>query len=85
MKSALDPTVKAIHSEKMRSWLLLEDAVLFSQASITVDREDLEELAVEYVTKNAYFKAARSSSVPSSGWPSEFAPCHSLRPWTENP
>ena len=61
MKLALDASVPAVQSEDLRRWLLLEDDVLFRQATITMGVEGLKGLATEYLAKeDAGFEAAKT-------------------------
>jgi hypothetical protein len=61
MKLALDASVPSVQSEDLRRWLLLEDDVLFRQATITLGVEGLKELASEYLAKeDAGFEAAKT-------------------------
>jgi hypothetical protein len=61
MKRALDASVPSVQSEDLRRWLLLEDDVLFRQATITMGVEGLKELATEYLaTEDAGFEAAKT-------------------------
>ena len=61
MKRALDASVPSVQSEDLRRWLLLEDDVLFRQATITMGVEGLKELATEYLAKeDAGFEAAKT-------------------------
>jgi hypothetical protein len=61
MKLALDGSVPSVQSEDLRRWLLLEDDVLFRQATITMGVEGLKELATEYLAKeDAGFEAAKT-------------------------
>ena len=61
MKRALDASVPSVQSEDLRRWLLLEDDVLFRQATITMGVEGLKELASEYLAKeDAGFEAAKT-------------------------
>jgi hypothetical protein len=61
MKLALDASVASVRSEDLRRWLLLEDDVLFRQATITMGMEGLQELATEYLAKeDAGFEAAKT-------------------------
>ena len=48
MKLALDASVQTAQSEDLRRWLLLEDDVLFRQATVTVGLVELAALANEY-------------------------------------
>jgi hypothetical protein len=60
MKLALDASVqKTAQSEDMRRWLLLEDDVLFRQATLTVGLVELAALANEYAEKDSHFEAAK--------------------------
>jgi hypothetical protein len=61
MKLALDVSVPSVQSEDLRRWLMLEDEVLFRQATITLGVEGLKELATEYLAKeDAGFEAAKT-------------------------
>jgi hypothetical protein len=61
MKLALDALVPSVQSEDLRRWLLLEDDVLFRQATITMGVKGLKELATEYLAKeDAGFEAAKT-------------------------
>jgi hypothetical protein len=61
MKLALDASVQAVQSVDLGRWLLLEDDVLFRQATITLGVEGLKGLATEYLAKeDAGFEAAKT-------------------------
>jgi hypothetical protein len=60
MKLALDASAPMVQSEDLRRWLLLEDDVLFRQATITMGLAGLATLAKEYTEKEAWFEAGRS-------------------------
>jgi hypothetical protein len=57
MKLALDASAPMVQSEDLRRWLLLEDDVLFRQATITMGMAGLTVLAREYTEEEAYFEA----------------------------
>ena len=59
MKLALDASVQTAQSEDLRRWLLLEDDVLFRQATVTVGLVELAALANEYAEKGSHFEAAK--------------------------
>lgn len=59
MKLALDASVQTAQSEDLRRWLLLEDDVLFRQATLTVGLVELAALANEYAEKGSHFEAAK--------------------------
>ena len=63
MKLALDASVQTAQSEDLRRWLLLEDDVLFRQATVTVGLVELAALANEYAERRA-----RISRLPSAPW-----------------
>ena len=60
MTQAVDPSTPKVQSEPLRSFLLLEDSVLFLQAAIAMGAEDLHVLAAEYVTNGLLFEAAKA-------------------------
>jgi hypothetical protein len=59
MKLALDASVQTAQSEDLRRWLLLEDDLLFRQATVTVGLVELAALANEYAEKGSHFEAAK--------------------------
>ena len=59
MKLALDASVQTAQSEDLRRWLLLEDDVLFRQATVTVGLVELAALANDYAEKGSHFEAAK--------------------------
>jgi hypothetical protein len=59
MKLALDASVQTAQSEDLRRWLLLEDGVLFRQATVTVGLVELAALANEYTERGSHFEAAK--------------------------
>ena len=57
MKLALDASAPMMQSEDLRRWLLLEDDVLFRQATMTMGLAGLAALTKEYAAKEACFEA----------------------------
>jgi hypothetical protein len=66
MKLALDTSAPMVQSEDLRRWLLLEDDVLFRQATITMGVAGLTALAKEYAEKDRYFEAAKATFAQSN-------------------
>jgi hypothetical protein len=66
MKLALDASAPMMQSENLRRWLLLEDDVLFRQATITMGLPELTALAKEYAENEAFFEAAKATFAQSN-------------------
>eukprot|EP00935_MAST-01C_sp_MAST-1C-sp1_P002852 g2852.t1 len=60
MQHALEASIQKVESERLRGWLLLEDEVLFEQATITMGVEGLKALATECASNGALFPAVKA-------------------------
>ena len=69
MRATLDETsCPTVQSEDLRRWLLLEDSVLWHQASAVMGPTNLQLLAEEYKAQGSLFEAAKVGKLASSSW-----------------
>ena len=61
MEHSLETSASPAQSDDIRSWLMLEDSVLFLQAAQVLGVDALKRLAEEYEEDGAFLKAAKSN------------------------